>query len=127
MSEWIGVDLDGTLALDTGTVVGVGAPIGKMLTRVKQWLATGREVRIFTARAHPLPCIRVEDEIEHLVGASDRETVAIEQVKQIRAWCLEHLGQILPVTCSKDYGMLELWDDRAVQVESNTGRRKSLP
>ena len=27
------------------------------------------------------------------------------------------------VTCEKDYLMHELWDDRVVQVEKNTGRR----
>jgi len=41
----------------------------------------------------------------------------------IAAWCKLHIGQVLPLTCTKDYGMIELWDDRAVQVEMNTGRR----
>lgn len=41
----------------------------------------------------------------------------------IKAWCLEHLGQELEVTCSKDYGMILLYDDRAVQIIPNTGRR----
>lgn len=127
MSEWIGVDLDGTLAIYDEHTRSVGGPVKEMVARVKLWLAAGREVRIFTARAYPLPCIKVEDEIEHLVGANDHEALAIEQVKMIRAWCLEHLGHILPVTCSKDYGMLELWDDRAVRVEPNTGRLLSQP
>ena len=35
------------------------------------------------------------------------------------------LGVTLAVTCVKDYGMVELWDDRAVQVVMNTGRRVS--
>ena len=34
-----------------------------------------------------------------------------------------HFGVVLPVTNVKDWHMLELWDDRAVQVEPNTGRR----
>jgi hypothetical protein len=36
-------------------------------------------------------------------------------------WCQKHIGQRLEVTCTKDYGMIELWDDRAVQVVANTG------
>ena len=38
-------------------------------------------------------------------------------------WCQAHLGRVLPVTCVKDFGMVELWDDRAVQVVPNDGRR----
>jgi hypothetical protein len=38
-------------------------------------------------------------------------------------WCEEHIGVRLPITCTKDYGMVELWDDRAVQVIPNTGDR----
>ncbi len=41
----------------------------------------------------------------------------------IDAWCERHFGRKLPVTCTKDYGMVELWDDRAVQVKENTGIR----
>lgn len=41
----------------------------------------------------------------------------------IQAWTLEHFGVKLPVTNAKDFGMVELWDDRAIQVEFNTGRR----
>jgi hypothetical protein len=42
-------------------------------------------------------------------------------VQAIDAWCLQHIGQILPVTNVKDFAMAELWDDRAVQVRINTG------
>ena len=41
----------------------------------------------------------------------------------IQAWCLEHVGEVLPVTPAKDYDRVELWDDRAVQVIPNTGER----
>lgn len=52
MSGWIGVDLDGTLAMYDGFKgpEHIGDPVPKMLERVKKWLAEGREVRIFTAR-----------------------------------------------------------------------------
>ena len=102
MSGWIGVDLDGTLA-EYGGWIGpdhIGKPIPLMLSRVKKWLSEGREVRIFTARAS-IP----------------------SQVEPIANWCIEHLGVALPVTNVKDFGMIELWDDRAIQVEANTGRR----
>lgn len=105
MGGWIGVDLDGTLA-EYGGWRGpdhIGAPIAVMVARVKQWLSEGRTVQIFTARV----CL-------------DEGNVARTAIEE---WCERHIGEILPVTCTKDYGMIELWDDRAVQVEINTGRR----
>lgn len=33
-----------------------------------------------------------------------------------------HIGRVLPITNIKDYQMIELWDDRAVQVIPNTGQ-----
>lgn len=105
MSGWIGVDLDGTLA-EYGGWQGadhIGAPVPLMLARVKEWLARGIEVRIFTAR----------------VALDEDGSV----VASIEAWCEEHVGQKLAVTCQKDYGMVELWDDRCVQVIPNTGQR----
>ena len=105
---WNGVDLDGTLALYDGWVSEdhIGEPIPKMLDRVIKWLSEGKEVRIMTARVSPQPG-----------GGESRARLAIQQ------WCMKHLGQILPVTCAKDYGMIELWDDRAIQVIPNTGER----
>lgn len=118
MSGWIGVDLDGTLAQYGGWVGPdhIGAPIAPMVTRVKGWLAKGREVRIFTARVDGgTVALSMGDEAgEHFRN--------IERVRQtIEAWCLEHIGAVLPVTNVKDYGMVELWDDRAVRVRVNTG------
>lgn len=104
---WIGVDLDGTLAnYGKWNDEGIGAPIPRMLERVKNWLLEGRDVRIVTARIS-----------EAKSGVNDVE----KQRAEIEAWCVTHLGITLPVTCSKDYEMVELWDDRAVQVEKNTG------
>lgn len=110
MSEgWIGVDLDGTLAqYDTWRgIEHVGEPVPAMLERVKRWLTEGKEVRIFTARVNPNQEKRSLDRVRHW----------------IEVWCIQHIGQKLPITCEKDYGMVELWDDRCVQVECNTGRR----
>lgn len=109
-SEWIGVDLDGTLAHYAGWrgVDYIGHPIPEMLTRVKGWLAEGRTVKIFTARmhGHGAPV---------LFGGTE------DVVTPIKKWCVEHIGQELEVTNVKDYGMIELWDDRCVQVRPNMG------
>lgn len=110
MSEhkgWIGVDLDGTLARydEWRGVAHIGDPVPVMLERVKAWLAAGQEVRIFTARVTP------NDGNEHIAR------------RYIQRWLLKHLGVELAVTNQKDFAMIQLWDDRAVQVEPNTGIR----
>ena len=98
---WIGVDLDGTLAHYEGWDKGrIGKPIPKMVARVKDWLAKGHKVKIMTARV-----------------AYRNEA----QEELIKEWCEEHIGERLPVTCMKDFSMIELWDDRAIRVQKNTG------
>jgi hydroxymethylpyrimidine pyrophosphatase-like HAD family hydrolase len=102
---WIGVDLDGTLALyKGGPLFPIGPPIPAMVEKVKRVLEQGIEVRVFTAR----------------VCDPDRRVQA-KTVAAIEEWCVAHIGQKLRVTNAKDYSMVELWDDRAVQVRSNTG------
>jgi len=118
MKGWIGVDLDGTLAEwhgwhDDG---GIGAPIAPMVERVKKWLAQGQEVRIMTAR------VGASGKWSHKAGAYDDHRFAQYQRECIEAWCLLHIGQVIPVTATKDMDMLCLYDDRAVAVEKNTGR-----
>lgn len=109
---WLGVDLDGTLAEYYGWRPdgGIGAPVPLMLERVKRWLKEGKDVRIVTARVNP-------------AGRKDFPEQFAIQRKLIAAWCLQHIGKELPVGYEKDLKMIELWDDRAVQVEPNTGRR----
>jgi hypothetical protein len=102
-TPWIACDLDGTLAEYTTWKgdTNIGKPIMPMVQRVKSWLDVGYDVRIFTARAaHMTPEIR---------GAIER-------------WCQEHIGQKLAITNVKDFQMIEIWDDRAIAVENNTGR-----
>lgn len=107
-AAWVAVDLDGTLAEYGGWrgVGHIGAPVPAMVARVKAWLAEGREVRIFTARVWD--------------GAPAEAAAARAAVER---WCEEHLGRRLAVTATKDWNMVELWDDRAIQVVFNTGRR----
>jgi hypothetical protein len=105
MRGYYAVDLDGTLAHYEGWNGGaIGAPIPLMVERVKRWLAEGRDVKIMTARVS-LP------------------EQAKEAERAIQEWCLLHIGRELPVTCIKDYHLIELWDDRAIQVVPNTGER----
>lgn len=113
---WIGVDLDGTLAqYDRWRgPAHIGAPVPEMLERVKRWLAEGKDVRIFTARVWS-------------DGTPERNTEERLARMAIVAWCKEHLGQVLAITNVKDYGMIELYDDRAVRVESNTGKLCNPP
>jgi len=103
---WRGVDLDGTLAEYHGWlgVGNIGKPIHSMLQRVNKWIEEGETVKIFTAR----------------VCSTNPERE--EEIKAIQEWSLQHIGIILEVTAEKDYGMIELWDDRCIRVEHNTGR-----
>src|ERR1700691_678825 len=105
-SPWIGVDLDGTLASDTGREMWdaehkpkIGRPVDEMVLRVKKWIAKGFTVKIFTARA-----------------------ASPVQVAAIRTWLARRGLPDLEVTNVKDLNMIELWDDRCVQVVTNSGR-----
>jgi hypothetical protein len=99
MEPWIGVDLDGTLAVyppPQGKHIGPIVP--KMEARIRQWLLQGVSVKIMTARAEQP-----------------------DEVAAIHAWLHENNLPSFEVTNKKDYAMLELWDDRARQVVPNTG------
>lgn len=103
---WIGVDLYGTLAkYESGQWPEIGEPIAPMVERVKKWLAEGKDVRIVTARVGGIVSLEEAD----------------AQIVRIMAWCERVLGESLSVQSEKDYDMIELWDDRAVQVVKNTG------
>ena len=106
MNSWIGVDLDGTLAhYDHWRGEDhIGAPVPAMLQRVKDWISQDIEVKIFTARV----CNKDGRDVEH-------------SARLIADWCEKHIGHRLEVTCQKDFGMIQLWDDRCVQVVPNTG------
>jgi len=102
---WIGVDLDGTLAHYAGWNGDnvIGKPITMMMARVKGWIGEGRRVKIFSARcSNPT------------------------QLAPVQEWLEKYGLGNLEVTNVKDYAMVELWDDRCIQVVENTGRRVGL-
>lgn len=100
---WYGVDFDGTLAKKTDDL-SLGEPVDNMIRKVKEWLSQGKEVRIVTARVSSI--------------ADDAES----QRDMIEIWCKNFVGQVLPVTAEKDMFMIELWDDRVVQVVPDAGK-----
>lgn len=125
---WNGVDLDGTLAHYDGWkgVEHIGHPIQPMVDRVLAWRDQKKEVRIFTARVWPLSVVWPEATEEELMARAGQDPIrqaATKSALRIREWCEKHLGEVLPITCTKDYSMVQLWDDRAVQVVPNTGIR----
>lgn len=99
---WIGVDLDGTLAEYSGWSEVIGAPIPKMVSRVKRWLSEEKQVRILTAR-----------------GTQDPGKY--ESLLSVYEWSRQNIGRALEVTDRKDQYMIRLYDDRVRQVEEGTG------
>jgi hypothetical protein len=101
MDAWIGIDLDGTLAYydHWRGADHIGEPVPKMLLFVQDLLKQGHKVKLFTARAS-IPA----------------------QIPVIQRWLEKH-SLPLEVTCTKDFGMTCLYDDRCVQIEKNTGRQ----
>ncbi|MCB1615363.1 MAG: hypothetical protein KDI30_05050 [Pseudomonadales bacterium] len=101
MTGWIGVDLDGTLAHYDGWLSPehIGDPIEPMVRRIHQWQHEGIEVRVMTARAS-----------------------RSEMIAPVEKWLSHHDMPNIKVTNRKDFNLLQLWDDRAIQIETNTGK-----
>lgn len=112
---FIAVDLDGTLAHydEWQGPYHIGRPITAMVQRVVTWLDGGKTVKIFTNRITPHP----DDE-------TPRDIDKVRRV--IENWCERHIGRRLEVINTKEHGMEQLWDDRAVGVEPNTGAMSTL-
>ena len=115
MQAWYGFDLDGTLIMQDElgdrewdpTVISdeLIEPVARI---VRKYLRAGKKVKIMTAR----------------VSGYKRNPLHVEIVRRaIAAWSLKHFGVELEATNEKDYGMMELWDDRVVQVIRNSGLR----
>jgi len=117
---WVGFDFDGTLAKcvawdSVNNTLPLGEPIPAMVATIKAYLSAGIECRILTARV--AACNRANS-----TGAVDDMEFAMDQVGKISAWCAQHIGRVLEVTATKDMYMSLLYDDRAIQVERDTGR-----
>lgn len=120
MNGWIGFDLDGTIAnYDGFEGAGViGAPIPDMLRVLRRLIMQEIECRIFTARIYPVMFILPQQD---LTPFAEHEEV-VEAATAIRKWLEFNNLPPMTITCCKDYGMWKLYDDRAVQVEKNTGK-----
>lgn len=106
---YIAVDFDRTLSShENGEGINkLGVPIEKMINRVKSWIQMGIKVKILTARVAPHP---------HIPGFNPEN-----QRELIHEWCKIYGLPELDVVCYKDMDMIELWDDRAISVNQNTG------
>lgn len=113
---YIGVDLDGTLAEWTEWCKWsqIGVPIPEMVERVQGWLAEGHEVVVFTARLH-------EPDLEEVCLTTGERYTSDMMCSVIGDWTEEHVGTRLRATNIKHWKMFEFWDDRCVQVVTNTG------
>lgn len=103
---WIGVDLDGTLAKfkNWKGLKHVGKAVPSMVARIKRWRAAGYTVKIITARAS-LP----------------------ESVPPVTKWLRKFGLEDMEVTNRIDMDMVELWDDRAVNIRVNSGQPVRSP
>lgn len=100
--SWIGVDLDGTLAYyERGYAREkiIGDPILPILNKVKKAIESGIIVKIFTAR----------------VSQNDDNSYILD-------WLKKNGLPPLEITNIKDWKMIELWDDRCLSIEHNTGK-----
>lgn len=105
--EWVGVDLDGTLAEFHGWtgITDIGEPIPAMVERVKRLYAEGKNIRILTARVGPPSTLAEVCAFQHALDV----------------WCFKYIGTTFPATHQKDFNMVEFYDDRCKQVVMNKG------
>lgn len=106
--EWIGFDLDGTLAKYDGWkgIEHIGEPVDTMVIIAKMLHRIGKKIKVLTARVAP------RDDGE----GGDKAKKYVEE------WCKKNLGFVPEITYEKDASMAALFDDRAVAVEQNTGK-----
>ena len=96
----IAIDLDGTLAEYKGwvSIKHIGAPIESIAKVVMDLHQGGFKIVIFTARANDP-----------------------EAIPYIKEWLDEHGFPNFEITNIKRKEFIEIWDDRAISVERNTG------
>lgn len=114
---WIGVYFDGTLAHYEGWIddLTFGKPVELMAKRIRLWVGEGKRVKVITSRVAPRP-------IDHPEQAS-----VVEIRTAIENWCERYIGTRLDVTNWQEPNMVEIWGDRCVPVEKNTGKRLYTP
>ena len=127
---WIGVDLDGTMFTYyewVGWNV-FGEPIKPMIERIQAWVEAKIQVRIVTARIG-LPWAKTENgmllyssKLMHHCKVTGNAFSDAMMMRAIQDHCVSHGLPRLEVQPHKDVNMIELWDDRAIQVVANTGR-----
>ena len=119
-SGFIAVDWDGTTVEYHGWEAWnkFGKPIPAMVERIRGWLREGYTVKIMTAR---LPRSQKRN---HKVTCwqTGKTYTRGEMEDAISAHCEKIIGTRLEAINVKCTGMIELWDDRVIQVEPNTGR-----
>lgn len=134
---WVGYDFDGTMSYYNANEFShteFGNPIKPIIDLVLRDLKRGQHVRVFTARVHPLDKCILPNEYVGMAQerknnkatfvsptASLEELDAIAGIVAMRRWCIANIGLVLPITNIKDYRMVKLYDDRAVQVVHNEG------
>lgn len=123
---WIDVELDGTLAhMPTGPEVNginldrdgpIGAPVAAVANKVKALLKhPGFKIRIVTDRVYPFAGVYGPDRapLEWPRDTWPEQNRIMPRIKTIQAWCLEHLGQVLPITCMINPDMTSFWSNRS--------------
>lgn len=128
---WYGFDLDGTLAVYDGWhgIDHIGAPVVKTVRLMKRMHEDGLRVKILTARVSPRtnPETKANPYLENhwcVESPSDMPWALADRwtAKEfIQEWCWRTLGFVPEITHEKDHLMLNLFDDRVVQVEPNSG------
>ena len=114
---WTGFDLDYTAAEGHSPYRSemIGEPIPKIIELMKEKLAEGKRVKIFTARV----CV-TNQRSPWSDSVADKEYANFQHML-ITNWSIRNLGIDLEVTCVKDFLCEEIYDDRAWRVEKNTG------
>ena len=92
---WVGFDFDGTLV--DHQFPNIGDNIQPNVDFLKRLIKSGVECRIITARA------------------TEKQSLETKRyhIELLSEWCNKNLGHGLEITCSKDYDMLWMVDDRA--------------
>ena len=148
--EWIGFDLDGTLARYDGWngIDNIGEPVKPMVDIIKKLHVEGKVVKILTARVAPRANAETKGsrypDPPHVLGwmppyagavvgpivrdGSSEDSIVRMYARNewtardfVADWCLEHLGFLPEITHEKDHLMMELYDDRVKQVVPNEG------